>query len=550
MRRFGSAKSRSTEDLALRTFEILNICLHLNMVDTDPVAVLFDDLQWVIRGNIIVPTGNPFHQSVIEEYETENSVDPLHSSVQWLGHGLKILRDYILTVNKSGMIRHLLPYESFLSDHSIKEIDVWASSGKFITLHSEFEFVCPGMIDLHIHAPQYSYTGTATDKPLMGDDGWLETYTFPAERRLRNDLQHAKNVYSNVVQSTLRHGTTTAVYFATLDLEPCKVLVDCAIQYGQRAMIGKVCMDRNSPTDYRQSLEQNIQETEALIQYIHTTQSQDLSNSLKLPLISPVVIPRFIPTCSPALLAALGNMASKYDCYITSHVSESIDEVEFTQSLERDFDNVDGTVMRTDAMIFDSHNLLSNKCILAHGVHVSDTDCDLLKERQAAIAHCPLSNFFFAGGILPCRKLMERGNRVGIGTDVAGGYNCSMLHSARMTVVASQALQQQQSIIKSNDEKTKGHEICNSILDYRHAFYLATLGGAEALNIHDRIGTFKVGMEFDAVILSADVPNSPVQIFDRDTISDIFQKLVVLGDDRNIRRVFVQGRDVSVMKNY
>ncbi len=134
---------------------------------------------------------------------------------------------------------------------------------------------------------------------------------------------------------------------------------------------------------------------------------------------------------------------------------------------------------------------------------------------------------------------MERGNRIGIGTDVAGGYNCSMFHSARMTVVASQALQQRQ----LNDTKTKG----SSILDYRHAFYLNTLGGAEALNIHDRIGTLKVGMEFDAIIISADVTNSPVQIFDSDSVFDIFQKLVVLGDDRNIRRVFVQGRDVTVI---
>lgn len=515
------------------------------MVEIDPV-VLLDDLKWVIRGNIIVPTGNPFKKSVIEEYDTENRVDPLHSE-QWLGSGLKLLRDHILTVDECGIIRHLLPYTSFISTHSIRESD-WSSNRKFITLHSEFDFVCPGMIDLHIHAPQYAYTGTATDKPLMGNDGWLETYTFPAERRLRHDLQHAKNVYSNVIQSTLRHGTTTAVYFATLDLEPCKVLVDCAIQYGQRAMIGKVCMDRNSPIDYCQTLEQNIQETEALIQYINTTQSEHMTTSRKLSLISPVVIPRFIPTCSPALLTALGKIASKYDCYITSHISESIDEVEFTQSLERDCDNVDGKVIRTDAMIFDSHKLLSNKCIMAHGVHVCDVDCDLMRERQTAVAHCPLSNFFFAGGIFPCRKLMERGNRIGIGTDVAGGYNCSMFHSARMAVIASQALQQQQRITHpSNDAKTERNMKCDSRLDYRHAFYLATLGGAEALNIHDRIGTLMVGMEFDAIVLSAGVPNSPVQIFDSDNISDIFQKLVVLGDDRNIRRVFVQGRDVSVL---
>ena len=506
---------------------------HLTMVDINPKRSI-DNFKWIIRGNIVVPTGNPFSKSVQEEYDIE-TLD-CQSDVYWLGRGLKLLRDHVLAVDNSGIIQQILPYMSFLSGHAIYEIE-WANNKKFITLQSENEFVCPGMIDLHIHAPQYAYTGTATDKPLMGKDGWLETCTFPAERRLRNDLIHAKNVYSKVLQSTIRQGTTTAVYFATLDVEPCKILVDCAIELGQRAMIGKVCMDRNSPTDYCQTLEQNILETEELIRYIHNSQPKNVTTML--PLISPIVIPRFIPTCTPALLTALGEMAMKYDCHITSHISESIDEVEFTQSLERDCDNVIGTSKRTDAMIFDSHKLLSNKCIMAHGVHVSDADCDLLLERQTAIAHCPLSNFFFAGGILPCRALMERGNRIGIGTDVAGGYNCSMLHSARMAVVASQALQQRQ----LDDAKTRG----SSILDYRHAFYLATLGGAEALNIHDRIGTLKVGMEFDAIIVSANVTNSPVQIFDSDSVFDIFQKLVVLGDDRNIRRVFVQGRDVTVM---
>jgi guanine deaminase len=187
---------------------------------------------------------------------------------------------------------------------------------------------------------------------------------------------------------------------------------------------------------------------------------------------------------------------------------------------------------------------------MAHGAHLSLPDCDLLKQRGTAVAHCPLSNFFFAGGILPCRQLMLRGNRIGLGTDIAGGYSCSVLHSARMTVVASQALQQQYQQHKSESNKSdnEGEEQQQStVLDYRHAFYLATMGGAEALNMQNRIGTLAPNMEFDAIVLSALPKNSPVQIFQSDTIMDIFQKLVVLGDDRNVKRVFVQGHDVTVL---
>ena len=104
-------------------------------------------------------------------------------------------------------------------------------------------------------------------------------------------------------------------------------------------------------------------------------------------MLLPIITPRFIPTCTPELLSALGRLALEYECHIQSHISESIDEIEFTQFLE-------GTG-KTDAEIFDSHQLLSDKCIMAHGVHLSDTDLDLMRARGSAVAHCPLSNFFF-----------------------------------------------------------------------------------------------------------------------------------------------------------
>jgi len=483
-------------------------------------------LKWIFRGNFVVPTGNPFFC----EAQMPDGAD-----FQWLGPGLKLLIDHILTVDDHGIIAHLNSAKSFQLDPSKAfGFAPYASEDATMIELSPREILCPGMIDLHIHAPQYAYAGTATDRPLMGPDGWLETYTFPAERRLGSDLKLAKQVYEGVVKTTLQTGTTTAVYFATLHVEPCKVLVDTALKFGQRALVGKVCMDRYSPNDYCQSLSQNIQETETLLDYIseHSGKRKALE---PLPLVLPLITPRFIPTCSPDLLSELGKLAKKYQCHVTSHISESVDEVAFSRHLDATEDLKDG-VGRTDASIFDSHGLLTDQCIMAHGVHLSEQDLDLMRDRGSAVAHCPLSNFFFAGGSLPCRKLLERGNqRVGLGTDVAGGYSPSMLHSSRMVVVASQALQHQ--TIANNED-------ANHILDYRHAFYLATLGGAEALGLQDRVGTLSIGMEFDAIILSADV-DSPVQIFDSDRITDVFQKLCVLADDRNVKRVFVQGRDVT-----
>lgn len=424
----------------------------------------------------------------------------------------------------------------------------------------------------------------------MGSDGWLETYTFPTEASLR-DLDKAQMIYDRVVRKTLSLGTTTAVYFATLDVEPTKVLVDQALQNGQRALIGKVSMDRHSPSFYCQSIEENLEGTQQVISYIRNhpspRQQADVGDNGSLtvsPLVLPLVTPRFIPTCSPALLEGLGRIAKKEQCHITSHISESIDAVAYSRSLAQ-HDYPQQTALSTthdaltDAQIFDDRGLLTDKCIMAHGVFLSKDDLDLMKQRGSAVAHCPLSNFFFAGASLCCKELMKRDNKVGLGTDVAGGYHPSMMESARSAVVASLSLQHQQhaeqahrlpgSVPQQNQAKpnnalaqrcgggTDGDD--NPTIDYRHAFYLATLGGARALSLEDKIGSLQVGMEFDALILSAvgtgagtaatssTSTSSWPDLFPDDTLSDRFQKLWMLGDDRNIRKVFVQGKLVKTM---
>jgi guanine deaminase len=475
--------------------------LHTSVANDDPE----EPFRWVIHGNVVIPTGNPFSSSIPPPCEEE-------PDVEWLGPGLKLCKKHVVAVDHDGVIV-LICHESVL------DLEGYTRKRAYVKL-GPLEFLSPGFIDLHIHAPQFAFTGTATDRPLMGQDGWLETYTFPAEQSLQDDLPKARRVYKGVVRKTLSSGTTTACYFATLDLEPCKVLVDVALNLGQRALVGKVCMDRHSPENYVQSTQQNIDETRELIEYIHKRAGK-LGERPVLPLLLPIITPRFIPTCTPELLSALGKLATEHECHIQSHISESADEVEFTQYLEGSD--------RTDADIFDSHSLLSDRCIMAHGVYLSEPDLDLMRKRGSAVAHCPLSNFFFGGTTLPCRKLMERDNKVGLGTDVAGGYSPCMLNSARMAVVASHAHQQ-----KSIGEN-------NAVLDYRHAFYLATLAGAEALGVSDKIGTFKLGMELDALILQV---SSNVDILETDTTADVFQKILNLGDDRNVKRVFVQGREV------
>jgi guanine deaminase len=529
-------------------------------------AATTEPYRWIFRGNIIVPTGHPFCKSTVEDEAMTPEVLVLPYDQTWVGEQctfLKLLRDHILAVDKDGIIQALQPARDYLkeehqqhqqqrtddSDDDPTNNEMFATCIQQLADH---EFLLPGLIDLHIHAAQFGYTGTATDRTLFE---WLDQYTFPAEARLAHDAAWARQLYRDVVATTLSYGTTMAVYHTTLHLQPCKTLVDIAMNLGQRAIIGKVSMDRNSPDFYQHGTEQNVAESIALIEYIHGVagrrhrvphafggRTEEDNRRQLLPLILPMVTPRFIPTCSPELLSRLGEVAQTYDCFISTHISEGVEEVAYTRACdEADHQIVPG---RTGTQILQAHGLLSDQCVLAHGVHLDDPDAALLRQYKSAVCHCPLSNYFFAKGVFPCRKWLTLGNRIGLGTDVAGGYSPSLWATQRDTVISSRCLANHQ--YKSRAASGDDYAADSSSLDYRHALWLATLGGAQALGLEDWIGTLAVGMEFDAIIISP--ADSPIRCYPTDSVVDVFQKLCVLGDDRNVKRVFVQGREVTTPK--
>jgi guanine deaminase len=102
----------------------------------------------------------------------------------------------------------------------------------------------PGLVDLHVHAPQWPQLGTGLDLPL---ERWLFEHTFPLEARFA-DLDFARPVWSDLVDGLLAHGTTTAVYFATIDVAATTALAEAALAAGQRAYVGRVAMDHPDGT--------------------------------------------------------------------------------------------------------------------------------------------------------------------------------------------------------------------------------------------------------------------------------------------------------------
>lgn len=224
--------------------------------------------------------------------------------------------------------------------------------------------------------------------------------------------------------------------------------------------------------------------------------------------------PRFIPTCSPELLSGLGDLAAKYDCIVQSHCSESVDEVAFTKALHPH----EGS----DTDIFAKHGLLRN-AVMAHSVFCSEADLLEMKSQDCSISHCPLSNFYFAKGLLNVPLCREVGTNVSLGTDVAGGYCPSMLSSMKNAVVSSRCL-----AISHSTEP----------ISWEYAFYLATMGGASATR--QPIGCFEVGNKVDAVFWDGS-GGGVIDIFPRDSTRDVFEKIMKNGDERLISMVMVNG---------
>ncbi|KAI9495251.1 hypothetical protein BDB00DRAFT_815281 [Zychaea mexicana] len=462
---------------------------------------------------------------------------------------LVILTDTLLAVDETtGRIATLLP--GIPRTQLEATIQTTQLQQHTLTLLSPTQFILPGFIDTHIHAPQITYAGTGTDVPLMV---WLNLYAFPAEKKFK-DVEWARYVYPKLVDRLLRNGTTTALYFGSLHLEANKVLANTTLNAGQRAFIGKVCIDQNSPDDYIESTENAVRDTEAFIQYCLSL-GQRKEEGL---LLTPVVTPRFLPTCSIPLLEQLGQLAKRYDVPIQSHISESLDEVAFVQQLY-------GSEI-SDTEIFDKTGLLTPRTVMAHGVHLNYQDTQTLAQRGTAVAVCPLSNAYFANGVFPSTRFSYI--KQGLGTDIGGGYAPSMLSSIRHLITASRYLASTAAAAAAalhgagadaGVDNSNNHagvtaaaaaaadlEKGDIIMDWRTGLYMATRGGAECLQIQDQVGSFQVGMSFDAILVDVAVSGTPIDLFpgNDDRLEDYVEKFINLGDDRNITNVWVNGQNV------
>ncbi|KAF9265595.1 guanine deaminase [Marasmius fiardii PR-910] len=456
----------------------------------------------VFYGSIINP------ESLTSYKTSSNSLLAVNSkgNIEWIAHDVQ-----------DSMVQETL------LQHGCVDVEVLALK--------EGQFIMPGLIDTHTHAPQLPNIGTGAQYELLD---WLDSITFPMEAKFA-DTSFAESAYFEIVRRIINAGTTTCCYYGSLHLGSTKVLAHVVHSLGQRAFVGKCNMDRNSPSYYKEeSPETSLNDTKSLITHINSLDP----GSSGIPLVRPIITPRFAISCSNLLLTQLGNLVSSDpSLHIQTHISENKSEVTFTKRLFPE--------CKSYADVYDSFKLLRRNTILAHAIHLEAEEVDLIKERDAGISHCPTSNFHLNSGIAPIGEYLDKGIKVGLGTDVSGGYSPSMLNAIRNASVASKIRAMQA------DSGSTG-QFKNKQLSVASLLYLATLGGARVCDLEDRVGSFAPGKSFDALIVDVrNVAGNPslwgvdLAMASTKSLDMMLERFIFCGDDRNISTVYVQGRRVG-----
>lgn len=367
------------------------------------------------------------------------------------------------------------------------------------------QLIIPGLIDLHMHAPQYTYRGLHMDLELLE---WLNQYTFPAEAKYE-EPKYARKSYQGFADRMVKSATTRACIFGTIHTEATLILMELLEKAGLHTMVGKVNMDRNSP-DYlcEKSVEQAAKDTlywvkESRKRFQHT---------------KPILTPRFTPSCSDELMEELKKIQEEYHLPFQSHLSENRGEIEWVKEL--------CPYAGYYGQAYSHFGLFGGDCptVMAHCIYSCKEEIQEMKRQGVYIAHCPESNMNVVAGIAPIRHYLQEGLHVGLGSDVAGGTT-ENLFAAMMHAIQASKLRWR--LVDDTLEPLTVPEV----------FYMATKGGGEFFG---RVGSFETGYEFDAVILDdSEIPNQEGL-----TISERLERFIYLNQEKDIKAKYVAGRQV------
>jgi guanine deaminase len=360
--------------------------------------------------------------------------------------------------------------------------------------------IVPGFVDAHVHYPQIDIVGAWSGQLLQ----WLDDHAFPAEQAFA-DPAHAARMAQAFLAELLRNGTTSALVFGTVHKASVDALFEAALAQNMRLIAGKVLMDRNAPPALCDTPETGRADTEALIRAWRGRGR-----------LGYAVTPRFAVTSSDAQLTAAGEIVAAHpQVLVHTHLSENLAEIAEVARLfpgRRDYLDV-----------YAHHGLLTDRSVFAHCVHSPPDALTRIAAAGAAVAFCPGSNLMLGSGLFDPGQACRCGVKVALGSDVGGGPSFSLLHAMA--------------------EAHKVGQLRGQPLSPLHGVYLATLAGARALKIDDRVGSLTPGKEADFLVLDpAATPLLARRLAGVADIGELLFALSHLADDRVVERTYLAGR--------
>ncbi len=361
-----------------------------------------------------------------------------------------------------------------------------------ITVDDMSDCVCyPGFIDLHTHIYQYNIRGSYKSHLLE----WLNTFTFPEERKT-SESDYSNFLAAIAFDDLVKSGTSTACIYSTIFKNAFETAFNQAEKKGIRAIIGKVMMDVNSPEYLTENTEQSINDSIELF---------NKYNKLN-PLLEYCFTPRFALSCSFNLMQRTGIFVKNNSSYIQTHISENKDEIE---SVKKYFSN---STSYTD--IYAQADLLTPKTLLAHAIHLNNTELSIIRKARSSIVHCPDSNFFLKSGEFPLDRIINHQIPFGLGSDVGAGTTFYMPYHARMMIYRQNKYQ----------------------VSPFNAFYSFTLGAAEALRKANIIGSIKPLKYADMTFIKQET--------DTNDMETILSKLIFTSTQNDVKKLIVNGLEV------
>ena len=361
------------------------------------------------------------------------------------------------------------------------------------------KMLMPGFIDTHVHYSQVDVIASFGEQLL----DWLERFTFPVERGF-DDPVRAAEASKFFIDELLKNGTTTAAVYATVHPQSVDAFFTEAKARNLRMATGKVLMDRNCPEYLRDTAQTGYDQSAELIRRWHGSGR-----------LSYAVTPRFAPTSTENQLELAGRLLEEHPgVLLQSHVAENRGEMAWVAELY--------PWSRSYLDVYRRFGMVGEGSVFAHCIHLDDDDRRIMADAGAAMSFCATSNLFLGSGLFDLRAANDLGITVGIGTDVGGGTTLNMLRTLA--------------------ECYKVAHLRDHVMTPKHAFYLATLGGARTLRVDGRIGSFEKGREADFIVLDTDATQLQARRnMSATTLDERLFALMMLGDDRSIAETYVMG---------